>query len=347
MLAARLYGPGDIRVVEEGIPQIEDGEILLKTKAAAICGSDLRMVANGYRGVSEEHPLTLGHEIAGEIVKVGAGVPYYQPGMRVSLAPNYGCGVCDACVRGDTHLCPDYQAFGINIDGGFAEYVRIPEQPIRQGNITLLAENISYEAAATFEPASCVLNGQERCGVHTGDTVLIVGAGPIGLMHAMLAKASGAAKVLIRDLSAARMRQCAQKTPGVIPLAGGDLQAEVLAQTAGAGVDVCIVACPSPDMQKDSLSLMAMNGRILFFGGLPAGKDAVALHTNIIHYKQLAIYGSTRANVRQYRKIVSLSAAGLLRLDAAVTDRFTIENFAGAVKAAQAAQGLKCVIVFP
>lgn len=121
MKAALLCGKEDLRVREQPDPSVGDGEVLLKVRAAAVCGTDIRMFRNGYKGVSEATPLVLGHEIAGVIERVGSGVAGYRVGQAVAVAPNYGCGVCDACVSGNTQLCPDYRAFGISVDGGFAE----------------------------------------------------------------------------------------------------------------------------------------------------------------------------------------------------------------------------------
>jgi L-iditol 2-dehydrogenase len=346
MLAAKLFGPNDMRVVECEVPAIGDDEVLLKTSAAAICGSDLRMIKNGYKGVDEEHPLTLGHEIAGIIEKTGRNVVGYRSGMRVSVAPNMGCGICDMCAGGDTHLCLDYQAFGINMDGGFAEYVRIPAKAISQGNIMVLDPSVPMDVAAIFEPMSCVMNGQSRVNIKLNDTVLVIGAGPIGIMHCMLAKASGASKIFIYDLSKERVRQCVDIDAEFIPIEENDLLAEIMKLTGGKGVDVCITACSSGAVQAASLELMAMNGRVLFFGGLPAGKDSVTLSTNLIHYRQLGIHGSTRANVSRYRAVAKMVAAGHLDLSRIISDRHSLRNFLEALEYAKSTKGLKSVIVF-
>jgi L-iditol 2-dehydrogenase len=346
MKAAKLFGLNDIRVVECPIPEIEDDEILLKTAAAAICGTDLRMIANGHTGVDEIHPLTLGHEFSGIIEKTGKKVKGYKPGQRAAIAPNTGCGVCDRCVEGNTHLCPDYTAFGINMDGGFAEYVRIPGNTVTQGNIMLLDDRIPSDTAALFEPMSCVLNGQERTGIRLNDKVLIIGAGPIGVMHALLAKAGGAAKVYIRDLSRERMEQCAAMVPGTIILDDPDIEAGVKRETGNALMDVCITACPAAQAQIDALKVTGMNGRVLYFGGLPAGKDAVTLFTNQIHYKQLGIFGSTRSNISQYRAVAKMVMAGNLELGRIISRRYGISEFAEAAGYAKKAEGLKTLISF-
>lgn len=344
MKAARMYGKNDIRVEECPIPVIGEAEILLKVKAAAICGTDLRMLQNGDSRISEANPRILGHEISGIIEQIGNKIKGYEKGMHISLAPNMGCGICEHCIEGNTHLCHRFKAFGINIDGGFAEYMRIPAEAVRQGNLMVLNRSMDFSQAAILEPLSCVLNGQSRVHIQMNDTVLVIGAGPIGLMHTLLAKAKGAAKIFVRDLSEERMRQCKEINEFVCPVHGDNLKERILKLTNGRGVDVCIVACPSAKAQSESLELMAMNGRILFFGGLPQGNDKVFLSSNYIHYKQLGIFGSTRANIKQYREAAEMVENGYIRLDKIISRTYSLEHIQEALEYAASTQGLKTVI---
>jgi L-iditol 2-dehydrogenase len=345
MLCLKLFGPNDIRLVEEDIPAIGDGEILLKTRAASICGTDIRMWKNGYKGVDAEHPLTLGHEFAGVIEKVGSSVPYYKPGMRVALQPNIGCGLCDRCVSGNFHLCDDYRAFGINMDGAFAEYVRIPSGAIQRGNLAVLPDQVSFEEASAAEPLSCVYNGFSKCFVKSGEYAMVVGAGPIGTMHAMLLHMAGAT-VFMNDLSEERLAQCRQIMPYVTTYSGGDLKGFVMEKTNGRGLDVAITACPVPQVQANMLTLMNYGGRINFFGGIPANKEPVAIDTNLIHYKELYITGSTRSSVIQFRKALSFVEQGLVELSGVITDRYQIRDIVTGFENASAAKGLKHTVLF-
>lgn len=346
MKSLRLYGPNDIRLDEVPLPSITEDELLLKTDAAAICGTDVRMWQNGYKGVNADHPLVLGHEFAATVVQVGANVPFYQKGMQVAMAPNIGCGICNKCVRGDFHLCNDYRAFGINMDGAFAEYIRVPKEALTHGNLMILPKGVSPEEAAVNEPLSCVYNGFLKCDVRPGDHVLIVGSGPIGIMHAQLAKMAGAAKVMMNDLSEERLAESAAIVKGMLTYRGDDLPGFVFGQTGGRGLDVAVVACPSPEVQAAMLPLMEYGGRVIFFGGVPAGKQPVAIDTNIIHYKELFITGSTRANICHFRKTLEFIASGLVDVKSLVTARFKIENILTAFDFARQAKGLKNVILF-
>ena len=137
MKVIRLLGKDRIELQDIPVPEINDDEMLIRVRAASICGTDVRMWLNGAKGVDAEHPLTLGHEFAGTIVEVGEAVPFYRPGMRVGMQPNIGCGICDRCVSGNFHLCDHFRAFGINMDGAFAEYVKIPGDAVTRGNLEL------------------------------------------------------------------------------------------------------------------------------------------------------------------------------------------------------------------
>ena len=345
MLAARMYGINDLRVEEVPKPAIGKGELLLKVKAAAICGTDVRMLTAGANGIDETHPLTLGHEFAGVIDAVGEGVDTYRPGMRVAIAPNMGCGTCDMCVSGNGHLCPTYGALGVNMDGGFAEYVRIPENAVRGGNVTLLSDGVSFIAGALNEPFSCALNGSEHCHIQPGDFVLVVGAGVIGLMHAKLAKMAGAGKVVVSDLVEERLAQCNAIDPDFITVGLVD-EAKVKELTGTHGFDVIITACPSPAAQKAAFGQAAVNGRVCFFGGLPKGREFVELNTNIIHYKQLVVTGTTRASLTQYRKTLGFIENGTVKVDNLATKCAPISEIHELFELAKQAKGLKNVVVF-
>lgn len=349
MLAAKLYGPRELRVEKANIPQIGNDEILLQVKSAAICGTDVRMYRYGYAGVSKDSPVILGHEFSGVIAKVGRDVKDYREGEAVTVAPNMGCGICDKCVSGNTHLCPNYRAFGINLDGSFAEYVRIPAAAVRQGNIVKLPAGISFAEAALNEPLSCVYNGFLQYKVNPGDTVLIVGAGPIGLMHAQLAKMAGAAHVVLADLAEERLalsREIDRQFVTVKSENLKNLKELVKDLTDGQGVNVCVTACPSPQAQSEVLELVAVGGRINFFGGLPAGKAIVPLNTNLIHYKQLVITGSTRANLSAFRQTLKFISDGLVAIKPLISAYYTLTQIEEAFAAAEQGRGLKSVIVF-
>ena len=346
MRAALLFDKGDLRVEEIPTPEIGAEEVLLEVRATAVCGTDIRMFRNGARGVSPKTPLVLGHELAGVVVKTGRQVRGLAEGTPVAVAPNMGCGTCDACVSGNTQLCErDFRAFGINLPGGFAEYVRIPQEAVRQGNLCPIAPQLSFTAAALAEPLSCVYNAFLRCDIRPGDRVLIIGAGPIGLMHAKLARAGGAGKVFLNDLSVERLELCRSLEPSLVTIAGEVIR-PVMELTGGKGAEVVITACPAPEAQADALKVAALNGRVLFFGGLPADRSTVGLDTNLIHYRQLIVSGTTRQSLSQYRRVLRLIEEGVVKVEDLVSARYELEAIRDAFDAVMRGSGLKHAVSF-
>jgi L-iditol 2-dehydrogenase len=347
MKAAYLFDKLDLRVLEVPVPNIGDHEILLKVKGASVCGTDVRMQSHGYRGVSPENPLLLGHEVSGVIHAVGEQIPaQYQVGMRVTVAPNMGCGYCDLCIAGNTHLCPEYKALGINMPGGFAEYVVIPEAAVRQGNVVPIPDHVSFEEAALAEPLACIYNAFQRLAITLGDEVLVIGAGPIGLMHALMAQKAGAGKVIVSDIHTDRLAFVEQHFPGMITVPVQQLDEAIKRLTEGRGVDVCITANPSPQAQIKSLELTAINGRINFFGGIPSGSDLSKFDSNLIHYRQLIVSGTTRQSVSQFRKVVKLIADGVIPVDKLITHRYTLEELPLAIEQIKQGIGIKHAVIF-
>lgn len=344
MLAAKMYGVNDIRLENVPVPVPGEGEILLKVSSAAICGTDVRMITSGAAGIDENHPRILGHEIAGTIAELGSNVSGYAVGQRAAIAPNMGCGICDSCVRGNGHLCPDYRALGINLDGGFAEYCIIPQAAVRGGNISILEDNVSFDEGAVNEPLSCVCNGFEHADIHPGDRVLVIGAGPIGIMHCALALMAGAV-VYLNDISGERLQEAKRMYPGIRTIAG-NLKEELMKETKGAGADAVITACPVPQMQSLAVELAALGGRVIFFGGVAADKEPVNINTNLVHYKQLILSGTTRASLIQYRKTLRYISSGILDVKPLVTAHFPLKEIHTAIDMARRGQGLKNIITF-
>ena len=341
MKAACLYGKKDIRIKEVPVPEIGDNEVLLKVKSAFLCGTDLRMYKNGYPGVFEASPLIPGHELSGIIEKTGKEVRGYTEGMAVAVAPNMGCGSCNSCVGGNTQLCKvNFRAFGINIDGGFAEYVKIPEDAVKQGNMVEF-KNLSFEEAALAEPLSCVFNAFQRYNVQPADIVLIIGAGPIGLMHGKLADMAGASKVIINDIRQERLDLAKTVEPGFLTSEGDEIRSLVTKLTGGEGVQVIVTACPAPEAQVLAMELVAMNGRVSFFGGLPKDRAQVPIDTNLIHYKQITVTGTTMQNLEQYRKCIRLIENGIIEVKPLITDTYPVENIIDAYNKTMLGKGIK------
>lgn len=344
MLAGAYNGTPEIELLEMPVPEIKSDEALLKVRAVGICGTDLRILGSGHRRIPEGVKRVLGHEFSGEIVAVGSDVSWPRVGDRICAAPNMGCGICDLCIQGNTQLCPDYYSFGVVIDGAFAQYMRIPAGAIEQGNLALVPDNLSFQEAALVEPLSCALRGWMSCRPQVDETALIIGVGAIGLMFVQLARLQG-----LRVIVSSRNEERSALARGL----GADLtlnptkvdfREAVLSATGGRGVDVAIVAAPSGEAQRQAIEVLAHHGRINFFGGLPQGKNITPIDSNLIHYKELVITGTTGSSVKQYRTALSLVAAGKVEVASLITHRFKIEQVGEAIESVRAKQGLKTVI---
>lgn len=346
MKAAYLYGTGDIRVEETPVPEAAAGELVIKMKASAICGTDLRIYKFGHFKIPAGEKRVLGHEIAGEVVQVGSGVQRFVPGMRVALPPNVGCGECDMCRRGYTQLCPTYEAFGISYDGGFQEYIRVPAQAVNRGNVVPIPAGISWEEAAMVEPFSCAYHSWKALNIRPGDSVVIIGAGPIGGCHVLMSRLAGASQIIVADVQDSRLE--GMKAIGadvVINSATTDLREAVMSATQGVGATVVITACSVPEIQAVAMEIAATHGRINLFGGMPKGKEIVPLNTNLIHYKELTVLGTTGSSINDYCESMALVAAGKLSLLPLATARFTIDEINEAFRYAQSGEGMKALVV--
>jgi 2-desacetyl-2-hydroxyethyl bacteriochlorophyllide A dehydrogenase len=342
MKAAFYYGVGDIRVEEVPVPEIADDELLVRVKACAVCGTDNRIYRYGHFKIPPGAKRVLGHETCGEIAKAGAKVERFEAGDRVAIAPNIGCGSCHMCIQGFNQLCPTYEAFGISIDGGFAQYMRIPAGAL--SNVVQIPDQVSYREAVLIEPLSCVYNAYEAHKTVPGDTVLIIGAGPIGALHALLNKRAGG-RVVVADVSAARLAEVRKYGADYAVLSSEvDLRAEVARITSGRGVDVVITACSVPEMQALALELAGCHGRVCLFGGLPQGKETVALNTNLIHYKELLVTATTGSSILDFHNAARILATGGLQVASLITGLFPVEKTVAAFEYAAKGLGMKALV---
>ncbi|MHC1784219.1 MAG: zinc-dependent dehydrogenase [Anaerolineaceae bacterium] len=345
MLAAVYHGAMDLRVEQVPIPKIGPGEMLIKVMDASICGTDLRIFHGGHRMYPEGTVRIPGHEVVGTIAEMGGLIPGYKIGQRVFVAPNTGCGHCLQCISGNNNLCANYLAIGVTIDGGFAEYVRIPAQAVNQGNVIAVSETVDPAVAALMEPFACVLRGQNPIHIKPGDNVLVMGAGPIGVMHAKLAKVRGAGCVIVSEPIPDRAAQA--KTMGadiVVNPSVEDLKQVLNNVTGGRGADVVIVAAPVHAAQEAALDLAAIGGRINFFGGLPKDRPTINFDSNLVHYKELVVTATTACSTADCWQTAEIVNAGLVDLSGLVSRRFPLKDAVAAFAAAEDRKSLKIVL---
>ncbi len=345
MLAAVYHGPQDLRVEEVPIPPIAHDEVLIKVSAANICGTDLRIYKGGHRKYPEGTGRIPGHEVVGEIVEIGAAVHGYERGKRMFIAPNMGHGDNRHTISGNNNMDPNFEAIGINLDGAFAEYMRVPALAINQGNLMAIAEDVDPAVAALVEPFACVLRGQNAVDVHYGDTVVVMGAGPMGVMHTMLANLRGATYVIVSEPAEGRRQQAAQLgADHVVDPVNEDLAEQVYQATHGRGADVIIVAAPSKIAQEAALEIAAIGGRINFFGGLSKDDPSIRFNSNTVHYRELIVTGTTACSTYDCLRALEIVNSGRIDLSPLITSRFPLREANAAFEAAADSRNLRVTL---
>jgi L-iditol 2-dehydrogenase len=345
MLAAVYHGPNDLRVEKVPVPIIGKGELLVKVICASICGTDLRIFHGNHRLYMPGTVRIPGHEVVGTIADVGVDLKNYSVGQRVFCAPNTGCGHCLQCITGNNNLCANYDAIGVTSNGGFAEYIRIPANSVQQGNVIPVSESVDPAVAALMEPFACVLRGQNALHINPGEVVLIMGAGPIGVMHTKLAKARGAGRVIVSEPIPDRAVQARRMgADRVVDPSSENIKSVLNEESQGRGADVIIVAAPVHAAQESALDLAAISGRINFFGGLPKDHPTINFNSNLVHYKELVITATTACSTADCWQATQIVNSGLVDLSDVISQRFPLKDAGMAFAAAEDRKSLKIVL---
>lgn len=343
MKAVVLSGPNSFgpNVIEK--PMINENEILLKMMKAAICGTDTRIL-EGKKTKDVRYPSVIGHEMCGTVAEIGDKVTGYEIGDKISIANVIPCGSCNSCLNGRENACINRTAIGYQYDGGFQEYIRIPKSCIDAGNVVKLPENVSFTAGALIEPLACCIRGLINARTKFNDTVLIVGAGPIGLMHLQLAKISGASKVIVSEPN--EFRQGKAKLLGadvIVDPTKEDLNEIVMAETDGLGVDVIMLAIGVPAIVNSTLKLCKKGGTVCLFAGF-SGTGECSIEANVIHYNEINVCGSTAYKRSDYLAAAEMVKTGKINLDEIATHTYKLDNFVAAYEMNKSGAGLKIMI---
>lgn len=347
MQAAMFLGREQIEIQDVPIPAPGEHELLLRVEAVGVCGTDVKTYFQGARGRLQP-PHIIGHEIAGTVVQVGAEVTGYAEGDRIALATEVGCGGCDWCTRGLYKFCEDGGPIGWLYPGGFAEYMVVPGPAMRQGNAVLMPTHIPLEEVVFLEPLACCINAQRFLNVGVGDTLVVIGAGGIGCLHALLAGLEPVAKLIVINATSESRLEMARRA-GVqadvyVTAAREDPVARVMQETGGRGADVVIVAAPTPEAQETALQMAARGGRVSLFASLPAGVRPVVFDVNAIHYREISVFGAFSSSLEDFLAARSLMASRRLTVAPLITHRFPLAEVVTALKVAKAGQSLKAVI---
>ena len=302
MLAARLHAGGDFRIDTVEVPVPKADEVLIKVHRTGICGTDLHIVSGNFP--APNLPLTLGHEFSGTIVQLGGQGSSLNIGDKVVVDINIACGRCTFCRLGSKLFCPSVRQLGVHDAGALAEFVVAPIQ-----NVYVLPDSISLDAAAYVEPLACAIHGQDRIGIRAGETVLIIGGGPMGLAHIVLAKLQGAAKIIVSEPDSHR-RQIAVKLGADIAIdpINENFRDLLKLNTNNIGPDVVIEAVGSIPTYEDSVAVVRRGGRILAYGAAP--QDAsMQLRPFDVYAKELTIVGSYAGTYDTWPRAINLIAA--------------------------------------
>jgi L-iditol 2-dehydrogenase len=322
----RFHAPRDVRLEDAPEPTAGPGELVVRVRNCSVCGTDAKIWRSGHPNLRP--PRVLGHEVAGEVVEVGEGAVGWAVGDRVQVIAAIPDGTCHECRQGWMPVCPNQERIGYQHDGGFAELLRVPAKVLAVDGVNRVPEGLSFAEASVAEPLSCVINGQELAGVGQGQTVVVVGAGPIGCLHVRLARARGAARVLLVELSRRRLELAAVLVAPdeAIGAEGADTVAAVRRLTDGRGADVIIVAAGSGKAQEDALRMAARRGTVSFFGGLPKDRPTITCDANIVHYREVGIVGANGSSPAHNKQALELIASGEVPVADLITHRLPLER---------------------
>lgn len=322
MIAAVLYGREDLRLERVAVPQAAAGELVVRVGAALTCGTDLKVYRRGYHALMLKPPIPFGHEVAGVVSQVGAGVSGFHAGDRVVALNSAPCDACFFCLHGQQNLCEDL----LFNNGAYAEYIRIPARIVEK-NTLHVPGGVPLEYAALTEPLACVVRGLEESGARAGDTMVVIGGGPIGLMFMHAAALAGVRVIAVvkRDdqIAAARLF-------GAVEVVQTNTAADVVAATRaltpeGRGADVVIEAVATPATWEWAVEMVRKGGVVNFFGGPPSGTK-VQLDTNRLHYGDITLKASFHHAPATCRTAFALITSGRFKSMEYITGRAALDE---------------------
>ena len=342
MKAAILTAPNAMELGDAPDPTPGDGDLVLRVKAATICGTDIR-IYRGRKIAGVRYPSIIGHEFSGEIVRGRR-----QPSGRASasaVCPAIPCGRCAQCLRGRENLCPNAETHRLPDRRRLRRVIRIPARAVALGNVHLLPDSIGHAEAALIEPLACVLNGQNKVELAQGDTVVVLGSGPIGTLHIKLARLRGAARVIVSEPNPGRRAAAlaAGADVGIDPTTE-DLRARVREETGGLGADVVICAIGIPALAAQAIGLAGYGGRVSLFAGFSKG-ELGQLDVNAIHYDELRVTGSFGLSRLDYATALGIVASRRIDTSDMITHSYPLAQLDEAIGMAEGGGAMKVAIL--
>jgi len=335
MKAALVYGPRDLRIEEVDIPDINDDEVLVRVRVIGICPSDVRAYEGVYKRQmyqygKDSYGLS-GHEWSGEVVETGSSVKDFSPGDRVVPEIIVPCGICKFCRKGMTNLCANKK----NIIRGYAQYAKVPSKFLFK-----IPLNVSFEAAAFAEPIAVCLHTNEIVSPMPGDTILIIGGGPMGLIHLQISKISGAT-VILSEVIEKRLEMAKEiGADAAVNPAREDLSKKVKELTGGYGADAAIIATGNKTAIESTFKTVSGAGTIIFFGGTYPPVN-VEIDPNIIHYGEIKVTGSYDHTPTHVERALKLLSEGSIKVEKLISNTFSLSQLKEAFELVKSADALK------
>jgi L-iditol 2-dehydrogenase len=341
MKAVFVKGHSAVSVDEIKAPEIVgEGDVLVRMRACGLCGSDLEKVYGEYGMASGR----LGHEPAGEVVAVGKNARSFAPGDRVFIHHHVPCYSCHYCLHGDYTMCPEYQKSNIS-PCGLAEQFLVPEWNVSRGGLIKLPAGMTFDEASLVEPLACCIRAWNKCNFQRGDDVAVLGAGPAGLMHVLLAKAFGAGRVFVSDINDFRLGFAKKYGVEIFnSITVPDFTQKIKEQTDGRGVDVAIVATGSTKALLQSFDMTRRAGKIVMFG-VPSKGSAVSYDMSKLYSNEHSLIPSYAASEVETNQAIKLVAEKRIDIASLITHRFDISDASEAIKCAHEAKDAMKVIV--
>ena len=343
MKAIRYYGPLDVRLEEITVPEINKEELLIKIDACAVCGSDLKAFNVGNPRLHP--PIVMGHEFTGIVHEVGENTTGFELGDRIVMSTSISCGDCLYCKKGWSNLCVNLAPMGFSFNGGMADYTVIPARALKNGHVVKVPSGLKPEFAALAEPLSCAVNSLEQCNIQKGDTVLIMGAGPMAILNACVARQLGAGKIIMTELNQARIDQAkAFDIDMLVNTTKENIKAIVMAETDGYGADVVIVAAPAAAPQEEALSLVRKKGTVCLFASLPSGNSELKIDSRLIHYNEIKLTGSSDSTTEHVKKALEMLMDPGFPADKIATHVLSFKDINNAFELMKSGEALRVVL---
>ena len=337
---AVLVEPGRLELRDYVAPHPAPGELLIQIRCALSCGTDLKTFRRGHP--VWKLPMPFGHEFSGVVVEAGESVTAFKPGDPIMAAPTAPCGICFYCQHGQENLCDD--ALGRMVHGGYADTLLLPEHVVAR-NTFIKPADLPFEEAALLEPLSCVVHANEMARPEKNETVVIIGAGPFGLLHMLVLKAAGVREVVVVGRGDKRLKWARDLGADRVVDAGSvDAAAEIARLNGGFGPDLAIECTGQVAGWQDALARVRRGGRVVFFGGCPAG-TALSVDTRRMHYDNLTLMSPFHFRPRDVRRAYELLAGRALNAGAIVNARMRLGDLAEVFEMLERGVVLKCAVI--